>query len=631
MPTSCVRLRGGGLQGGMPSTVGRYAVGDKLGEGTFGTVMKGAHQLAGEKVAIKVLEKRRMQQADDIERVGREIQILKQLKHPHVIRLWEIIHTSDRIYLIMEFTARGELFQHIVKAGRLSEDEGRRFFNQIVAGVSYLHANNVVHRDIKPENLLLDSEKTIRIIDFGLSTKCAPGQVLKHACGSPCYAAPEMLTREGQTHGYVGHPVDIWSSGITLFAMICGFLPFEHQNTSQLYKKIIAGDYTAPPFLSREAKDVIKRLLTTDPQRRWSLEQIAAHPWCTAGGAASSVIRAGSSEAGAVAQLLSETTPDVPTLAKMEQHGYKVDEVTTELGKHSEAAATYWLMRLHALKSARRDGGPLAPAAPNQVSARGVRPEWDAAPRPQQPQPPKQPPPQQQPAVPRNGKENHPLAQSPLAPRTLKPAADTPTKGLTRSPKPLTLLTAAYAAGGAEDTRRSSPSLMGPVGPAHAAARHRQQQQQEHQQQQQRAKEPHPDPRYDALASFRERMRAEAASKPQPASAREREAVDDAAAHYHRTARPQSARRQHPSGSYAPRPPPERSAPQAPQQQQRPPSRSVSPRHVAPGGPRDPSPRDPSPRDARPEATSRRGADFRSRKYATTAGQPRMVGLIAQK
>ena len=235
-----------GLEGGVPEAVGNYAVSGKLGEGTFGVVLKASHKIAGERVAVKVLEKRRMQQADDIERVGREIQILKQLRHPHVVRLWEIIYASSRIYLVMEFAAKGELFQYIVKQGRLREDEGKRFFVQIVAGVAYLHSQHVVHRDIKPENLLLDGDKNIRIVDFGLSTRCAPGQVLKHACGSPCYAAPEMLTRAGQASGYVGHPVDIWSTGVTLYAMICGFLPFEHANTSSLYKKIIAGEYVSP-------------------------------------------------------------------------------------------------------------------------------------------------------------------------------------------------------------------------------------------------------------------------------------------------------------------------------------------------------------------------------------------------
>ena len=210
----------------------------------------------------------------------------------------------------------------------MREDEGKRFFQQIVAGVAYLHANNIVHRDIKPENLLLDGDRNIRIVDFGLSTKCAPGQVLKHACGSPCYAAPEMLTREGQAAGYVGHPVDIWSTGVTLFAMICGFLPFEHANTSALYKKIIAGEYAAPPFLSREAKDILRKLLTTDHKRRITLTDAAQHAWCV--NAKDAVVHPGSPHGGPVAQLTGETAPDGKTLQLMEQsHGCAQAERTT--------------------------------------------------------------------------------------------------------------------------------------------------------------------------------------------------------------------------------------------------------------------------------------------------------------
>ena len=296
--------------------VGNYRIGGRLGEGTFGTVLKAMHRIAGERVAVKVLEKRKMLQAEDIERVGREIAILKMLKHPNVVRLWEIIYAPERIYLVMEFAARGELFQHIVKNGRLREDEGRRFFGQIVSGLRYLHSNHVVHRDIKPENLLLDSDRNIRIVDFGLSTRCAPGQVLKHACGSPCYAAPEMLTRTGQQYGYVGHPVDVWSAGVTLFAMLCGYLPFEHSSTSALYKKIIAGEYLLPPFLGRDARELIKRLLTTNPQKRITLEQAADHAWLKLAKdpASDGAVAVGS---GAVAKLAAETTPSASLLTAM--------------------------------------------------------------------------------------------------------------------------------------------------------------------------------------------------------------------------------------------------------------------------------------------------------------------------
>ena len=244
--------------------------------------------------------------------------------------------------------------------------------------MQYLHAQHVVHHDIKPENILLDGDRTIRIVDFGLSTNCAPGQVLRHACGSPCYAAPEMLTREGQKQGYVGHPVDVWSSGVTLFAMICGCLPFEHANTSALYQKIIQGEYALPPFVSSSAKDVLKKLLTTDPARRWPLEQIAAHPWCTADGAAHAVVRPGSKTAGAVAQPAFETEPDLAILERAVGHGFDAATVVGDVqtGKQSAASATYWLLRLRALCNP-------AAAAVIQFSLSGARRGVVSAPRPQ--------------------------------------------------------------------------------------------------------------------------------------------------------------------------------------------------------------------------------------------------------
>jgi serine/threonine protein kinase len=541
-----------------------------------------------------------------IERVGREIQILKQLRHPHVVRLWEIIYATDRIYLVMEYAAKGELFQYIVKQGRLREDEGRRFFVQIISGIAYLHANNIVHRDIKPENLLLDGDRNIRIVDFGLSTRCSPGQVLKHACGSPCYAAPEMLTRAGQTSGYVGHPVDIWSTGVTLFAMVCGFLPFEHANTSSLYKKIIAGEYVSPPFLSRDAKDIIKRLLTTDPKRRWTIPQISEHAWCR--GVENAVVQAGSG--GAVANLSSEKSADQATLAKMEQQfGYSAAAVAKEIadGKHSEASATYWLLRLRQLRqssggsqsarssrpqSALMERGGVAVVAGRgrggSVSARGD-----------------------------GGKENHGHHQqthmvgaSPAKGGYGKgPAADTPTKKLTRSPKPLTLLQATFD--DPREVRRSSPGLFkaapgvgARAGAGHAAARAA------------TRAAPGAD---DALLAFRERMRG--AAPPEPSR--------PPSANYHR---PNSARARGGRGNTTAR--------AGGQHAPRPPSRSISPRDQRPvrehpnhhARRAEHSPRDQQPGvGGPPPGPPRHGADFRSRKYANAGGHARMGALISAR
>ena len=146
----------------------------------------------------------------------------------------------------MEYAEGGELFDYIVKRKRLDEKEAVAFMQQILSGVEYIHRNGIVHRDLKPENLLLDGNKNIKIVDFGLSNQYKPGEKLKTACGSPCYAAPEMIA--GKRYECLG--TDIWSCGIILYAMLCGFLPFEDPNTNKLYKKIIAGEYETPKLLS---------------------------------------------------------------------------------------------------------------------------------------------------------------------------------------------------------------------------------------------------------------------------------------------------------------------------------------------------------------------------------------------
>eukprot|EP00930_Biecheleria_cincta_P039584 TRINITY_DN2719_c2_g3_i3.p1 TRINITY_DN2719_c2_g3~~TRINITY_DN2719_c2_g3_i3.p1 ORF type:complete len:765 (+),score=108.40 TRINITY_DN2719_c2_g3_i3:436-2730(+) len=175
----------------------------------------------------------------------------------------------------MEYASGGELFDYIVQSHRVPEPEACRFFHQIIAGVEKIHAMNVVHRDLKPENLLLDEHKCIKIVDFGLSNRFRDNQKLKTACGSPCYAPPEMVAG----HSYVPQPCDLWSCGVILFAMVCGYLPFEDDNTSALYKKILAANYTAPDFISSRAKNLIAGLLTIDPTQRLNIAGVRKHPW----------------------------------------------------------------------------------------------------------------------------------------------------------------------------------------------------------------------------------------------------------------------------------------------------------------------------------------------------------------
>ena len=262
-------------------SVGHYLIGKTVGEGTFGKVKLGTHILTGEHVAIKVLEKSRIKEDADVRRIAREINILKKVRHRNVIQLFEVIDTKDKIYLIMEYSDGGELFDYIVKHRRVPEPEACDFFHQILDGIDYIHSLGVTHRDLKPENLLMQRYKDrwrVKVIDFGLSNMCDPGKLLKTACGSPCYAPPEMIAGES----YVGSAADIWSLGVILFALVCGYLPFEDKNTSQLYKKILSGKYRKPHHtVSPLARDLIKRILDTNPKRRFTTRDIRRHPWFT--------------------------------------------------------------------------------------------------------------------------------------------------------------------------------------------------------------------------------------------------------------------------------------------------------------------------------------------------------------
>jgi 5'-AMP-activated protein kinase catalytic alpha subunit len=255
--------------------VGNYVLGRDLGKGTFGEVMVGTHSLTGEKVAIKVLEKEKIVDVHDVERVAREIHILKVVRHPTIVQLYEIIETSKELYLIMEYARGGELFEYIVSRKRVREKDACKFLHQIMSGVDYLHKLGICHRDLKPENLLMDDHNNIKIVDFGLSNTYKPGETLQTACGSPCYAAPEMVAGKK----YDGLAADMWSCGVIIYAMVCGFLPFEDPKTNKLYQKILNAEYQIPDFVSDSCQDLIRKILCTEPTDRLDIEGIRAHPW----------------------------------------------------------------------------------------------------------------------------------------------------------------------------------------------------------------------------------------------------------------------------------------------------------------------------------------------------------------
>ena len=211
-------------------------------------------------------------------RVDREISILRKVRHPNVIQLLEIISTKHHLFIITEYAQGGELFKHIVNSSRLSEWEASRLFQQILNAVEYLHSLGITHRDLKPENLLLDKHNNIKVVDFGLGNIYAQNEKLNTACGSPSYAAPEMLS--GQP--YNGMMTDIWSCGIVLYAMCCGYLPFEDSETPELYRKIKEGNYVLPSFCSDNLRSLLRRVLNVVPEIRLPIPKIREHSFCQA-------------------------------------------------------------------------------------------------------------------------------------------------------------------------------------------------------------------------------------------------------------------------------------------------------------------------------------------------------------
>ena len=253
-----------------------YKITRKLGEGMFSTVKLATHSLTGEQVAIKILEKTRITKIEDKERINREIAILKKLHHFNISKLYQVVENKLTIYLVQEYIQGKELLEYLTKKGKLKEVEACKFYHQIISGLEYIHQCGISHRDFKPENILLTNNNTIlKIIDFGLSNIIEGNQLLKTACGSPCYVPPEMIKEEK----YDGALTDIWSSGIILYLMLCGKLPFFHEENEVMYEQILSGKFELPDFLSDNAKDLLSKLLEIDPQKRIKFEQIKAHPW----------------------------------------------------------------------------------------------------------------------------------------------------------------------------------------------------------------------------------------------------------------------------------------------------------------------------------------------------------------
>lgn len=265
----------------IPKSIGLYKLGRTLGEGTYGKVKLGTHMYTGMEVAIKIM---RPHETNNRAEVEREICVLKLLKHPNIVQLFEVIEDDNgRIFLVLELVAGGELFDYIVARGRVKEKEARKFFRQIISGVEYCHANLVVHRDLKPENLLLDTDGNVKINDFGFSNLIRPGKLFSTFCGSPIYAPPEIILEKE----YLGPAVDIWSMGVILYALVNGQLPWRLGKNGRIIDidKLLAGQFecSASASLSKSVKDLMNRMIVADPKNRATLAEVRLHPWISEG------------------------------------------------------------------------------------------------------------------------------------------------------------------------------------------------------------------------------------------------------------------------------------------------------------------------------------------------------------
>ena len=256
--------------------IGDYTLGEEIGSGAFGKVVLGKHILTGEKVAIKILDKMILNQTpEDYELVKQEISILKLVKHKFIVQLYEIMQTAQHIFIIMEYCEGKEIMDYILTKTRLSELESLKYFQQLINTLFYLHSQNIAHRDIKIDNMLLDKNQDLKLIDFGLSTKYTDDNLLDQPCGTVVYAAPEVL--EGKE--YHGMLADVWSSGIVLFGMLAGFLPFSDKSDEINKKQVIKGEIVFPDFFPDSVIDLLKHMLDVDPMTRYTLQEIKDHPW----------------------------------------------------------------------------------------------------------------------------------------------------------------------------------------------------------------------------------------------------------------------------------------------------------------------------------------------------------------
>ena len=262
--------------------VGKYELGKTLGQGQYSKV-KIAKNLENDTiVAIKILNKEIIHKYKMMENIKKEISSMKLLNHPYVVKLFDVMASETKIYLVQEYVSGGELLNKIKIQKPLKEDEARKYFQQLIDGVDYLHNQEIYHRDLKPNNILIDGDGNVKIADFDVSATCqqfGSDGLLHTTCGTPSYIAPETMNGKG----YDGASTDLWSCGVVLFMLLAGYLPFEAPNNIALYTKILQGDFTCPLWFSPDAKMLVTRILDPNPKTRITIAHIRKDEWFSKG------------------------------------------------------------------------------------------------------------------------------------------------------------------------------------------------------------------------------------------------------------------------------------------------------------------------------------------------------------
>ncbi|XP_018592769.1 serine/threonine-protein kinase MARK2 isoform X2 [Scleropages formosus] len=312
--------------------IGNYRLLKTIGKGNFAKVKLARHVLTGKEVAVKIIDKTQLN-SSSLQKLFREVRIMKVLNHPNIVKLFEVIETEKTLYLVMEYASGGEVFDYLVAHGRMKEKEARAKFRQIVSAVQYCHQKCIVHRDLKAENLLLDGDMNIKIADFGFSNEFTLGNKLDTFCGSPPYAAPELF----QGKKYDGPEVDVWSLGVILYTLVSGSLPFDGQNLKELRERVLRGKYRIPFYMSTDCENLLKKFLILNPTKRGSLEQIMKDRWMNVGHEEDEL------------KPYVEPQPDYKDPRRTEimlQMGYSQDEIQDSLvnQKYNDVMATYLLL-----------------------------------------------------------------------------------------------------------------------------------------------------------------------------------------------------------------------------------------------------------------------------------------------